>query len=446
MSLGRLFFFVMLKKFLAAFLLIATATACKTTTAIFGKKTPHEQYADKLHNAGLQQSAAGGKWFNAADKALNQPLAITLPYEETGYFDVASPAAAGYRFTARRGDKIAINVIRKPLTGFSLFMDLWQPNENNSPKYLAAADSTLQLQQEVKEAGVYILRLQPELLAGGEYTITIKTQPTLAFPVPAAVKPRIISVWGVDRDGGARRHEGIDIAAAKRTPLLACADGYITSTRENNLGGKVVFLRPDGEDYSLYYAHLDEQLVQEGQRVNKGDTIGLMGNTGNAAHTVSHLHFGIYTAGGAIDPLPFVDMNRPQPQPVTASLQPLNGFVRTGKGAALLSSPDKKANKIETLLANTLLKVSSASTAYYKIVTANDSLQAYIAAASVMPASKGFTTYQLAATTKLLDKPNALAASKTMIDKGSKLEVLGIYGRFYYVNHEGKNGWVNMPL
>jgi hypothetical protein len=57
----------------------------------------------------------------------------------------------------------------------------------------------------------------------------------------------------------------------------------------------------------LYYAHLDEQLVREGQIVNKGDVIGLVGNTGNAEKTSPHLHFGVYVQGGPVDPLPFVN-------------------------------------------------------------------------------------------------------------------------------------------
>jgi peptidoglycan LD-endopeptidase LytH len=434
----------MYKQIFAFILIITTAAACKTTTAIFGKRTPHEQYADNLSKAGLEQSAAGGKWFTAANKALNQPLSINLPYQETGYFDAAAPTAAGYRFSARRGDKVSIAVSKKPLVAFNLFMDLWQ-GANVSPRHIASADSTLQLTQNVDENGTYLLRLQPELLASGEYTLTITTGPSLAFPISPKDKPRIISVWGVDRDGGARRHEGIDIAAAKRTPLLACADGYINSTRENNLGGKVVFLRPDGKDYSLYYAHLDEVLVQEGQRVRQGDTIGRVGNTGNAAHTVPHLHFGIYTYDGAINPLPFIEVNRPQPQPVAASLQPLNGYVRTGKGASLLNTAGKKATRLETLPANSLLKVIGATASYYKVATANDSLEAYIPAASVVAANKSFTTYQVPSSAiKLLDKPDALAASKMLIEKGQKLDVLGINGRFYYVNHKGATGWVAM--
>ena len=58
---------------------------------------------------------------------------------------------------------------------------------------------------------------------------------------------------------------------------------------------------------TLYYAHLDEHRVRGGQCVEPGDTLGLVGTTGNAEGTVPHLHFGIYVPGeGAVDPYPFV--------------------------------------------------------------------------------------------------------------------------------------------
>ena len=63
----------------------------------------------------------------------------------------------------------------------------------------------------------------------------------------------------------------------------------------------------NGKNLTLYYAHLDQQLVREGQLVKKGEVIGLVGNTGNAKHTASHLHFGVYTSYGPVDPLPYVN-------------------------------------------------------------------------------------------------------------------------------------------
>jgi peptidoglycan LD-endopeptidase LytH len=429
------------KQLLIILLVTLTISACKTTTSIFGRKTLHEQYSDKLSGAGLQQSAAGRQWFNAASKALNQPLSITVPYRETGYFDAANPASAGYKFTARRGEKLSISVTKKPLTGFALFVDLWQPVVNSLPKLIVAADSSATLEYELKEEASYVLRLQPELLTGGEYTLTIRTLPSLAYPISAAAKPRLVSVWGNDRDGGARKHEGIDIAAAKRTPLLASATGTITSVRENNLGGKVVFLRPDGRDYSLYYAHLDEQLVQEGQRVQTGDTIGLVGNTGNAKTTGPHLHFGIYTYGGAIDPLPFVDKNKPEPATVSAGITLLNKKVRASRNAVLLASPDKRSAKLLQLQNNTLLQVLAATASWYKVQVPNG-IVGFLPATNVTASDKGFTNYTVAEQKNLLDYPDVAAASKMSIRKGEKLEVLGVWNNFYFVSHAGTTGWI----
>lgn len=125
-----------------------------------------------------------------------------------------------------------------------------------------------------------------------------------AFPV-AGKKANVGSVWGDERDGGKRKHRGIDIFAKKGTAVVAIENGVITSREETKLGGKVLWLRPAGAWWRAYYAHLDTQLVKEGDRVFKGQVIGTVGNTGNARTTPAHLHFGIYTLFGAIDPLPY---------------------------------------------------------------------------------------------------------------------------------------------
>lgn len=139
---------------------------------------------------------------------------------------------------------------------------------------------------------------------------------TLVFPV-AGSKSNIGSFWGDGRDAGKRKHEGIDIFAKKGTEVIAVCNGTIVSAGNGGIGGKTIMLRADDHSWSAYYAHLDNQLVYEGQAVNKGDVIGTVGNTGNAKYTASHLHFGIYTTAGAIDPLPYVK-TAPKVLPATA--------------------------------------------------------------------------------------------------------------------------------
>ena len=167
--------------------------------------------------------------------------------------------ATGLRFNARRGQKLSISVEKKPAINFALYIDLWKAgDENNQPKHITAADTTTNsLQHEVTETSQYILRLQPELLSSGEFTVTITAGPALTYPIKAPGKDHIKSFWGANRDGGARKHEGVDIFAARGTPVVAAADGRVTRVTETAIGGKVVWVKVKDRDYTLYYAHLD---------------------------------------------------------------------------------------------------------------------------------------------------------------------------------------------
>lgn len=119
-------------------------------------------------------------------------------------------------------------------------------------------------------------------------------RPLLMNPVVGASRQSIISFYGDARDGGKRRHEGIDIFAPKGTIVVAPSDGVITSVGYNSLGGKVIWMNDSRRKHSYYFAHLDSQIVRSGVIVKQGDTLGTVGNTGNARRTRSHLHFGIY--------------------------------------------------------------------------------------------------------------------------------------------------------
>ncbi len=129
---------------------------------------------------------------------------------------------------------------------------------------------------------------------------------SLDFPV-AGMRSNIESFWGDSRDGGIRKHKGIDIFAKKGTPVVAVSDGVIEKRANTPIGGKTLWLNPSDYSWKAYYAHLDEQLVSQGQHVHKGQVIGTVGNTGNARTTPSHLHFGIRPGKkGWVNPLPYV--------------------------------------------------------------------------------------------------------------------------------------------
>lgn len=416
--------------------------SCSTSNrGLFAKKSPHEKYADGLRSAGLQTSEMGRQWFAAAEKSLGQPLTVSLPYRETGYFAAEKPGAAGYRFTAKRGDRLSVKLTTVPATGALVFTELWETGQaNEKPKLLEITDTTtLQLEYDVGNEAGFLVRLQPELLKGVEYTLVITTAPSLAFPVRSTGNPRIISFWGAGRDGGSRSHEGIDISAAFRTPVVAGADGRVTSVTENNLGGKVVFMRPQGKNYSLYYAHLDSQIATPGQAIKAGDVLGLVGNTGNARNTIPHLHFGIYASGGAIDPLPFVNPDRPPLPAMTAPLSMLNRFVRNNAAASLYPEPSAKSQPLEKLEANSALQVISAAGSWYKVMLP-DQKEGFISSSAVT--ATPLRTISSKEETRLLDAPDTTAATKRVVPSGTRLTLLGQHGAHYLAEHENTYGWI----
>lgn len=102
------------------------------------------------------------------------------------------------------------------------------------------------------------------------------------------------------RRSGGRTHEAIDIAADRGTPVVSVSDGSIIRKHTNRLGGRVLYTEsPDGR-YAFYYAHLDGYApdMEVGRMISQGDTLGYVGNSGNARYTVAHLHFQIIETGG----------------------------------------------------------------------------------------------------------------------------------------------------
>jgi len=417
----------------------------KGPLSLFNKLSPHDAYAQRLKDAGLDRTAMGSAWLQKAQSSLSNALNISIPYKETGYFSAEKIPLATLRFEAKRGQKLHINLSKKPQQNFAIYIDLWQENAPADHKLLASADTTgLNLDYEVKEGGKYLLRLQPELLRSGEYTLAITAGPSLSFPVSSSGKPSIGSFWGDGRDEGTRKHEGVDIFATKHTPAIAAANGTVTSVRENKLGGLVVFMHPDGRDYNLYYAHLDKQLVQDGQTVHTGDTVGLVGNTGNARTTPSHLHFGIYTNAGAIDPLAFVDSDIRLPRPVTASLELLSASARTiNKSNRLYIEPSEKALVRQTLPLSTALSIEAATGGWYK-ATLPDGTQGYINSRNVEKIST-LRKLIIPQEQPLLDAPDsATAASKAVLGAGSQLQIKASFKDYYLVsdNDDVTFGWI----
>jgi murein DD-endopeptidase MepM/ murein hydrolase activator NlpD/SH3-like domain-containing protein len=423
--------------------------ACKTGPVnLFKTASPYELYQRKLSSAGLDKTAMGKAWIDAGQNSIAKALRIQVPYKEQGYFPAERVAATAFRFDVVRGQRLNIRLEKTPAADFMVYMDLWAFREGNSPKAIASADTlNASITVDVDENAEYLLRLQPELLKSGAYTLEIVSGPSLSFPVKTSGRKRIESLFGVGRDANTRRHEGIDIFGPKLTPVVASADGVVTRVGENNLGGLVVMMRPNGKNYTLYYAHLDKQLAVEGQQVKTGDTLGLMGNTGNARTTPPHLHFGIYTGGGAIDPLPFVNTDVATPKAITAATTNINATLRSSSKVSLRESPDSKALTLKTLEPSTIMLVEAATSSWYK-ATLPDGTTGYLPGKGLNQVNTGIRSIELKTSQlALYDAPLTAAPVKKTLDTGSRVNLLGKYEDFLLVkDREDETGWVRAGL
>ncbi len=136
----------------------------------------------------------------------------------------------------------------------------------------------------------------------------------LPVPVEGVAARRIADTFGAPR-GRDRTHAGVDIFAKRGTPVRSVTRGVVVAVRDTGLGGRQVWVvGPARERY--YYAHLDDwrEGLSEGDVLAEGDLLGYVGTTGNAAGTPPHLHWGIYGAEGAYDPLPLLKAWKPSAQ------------------------------------------------------------------------------------------------------------------------------------
>ena len=124
----------------------------------------------------------------------------------------------------------------------------------------------------------------------------------ISIPLHKIKNSQIADTFGAPRDGD-REHQGQDIFTKRDTPVYSATDGYVWRVGENHLGGNTIsILGAGGRVY--YYAHLEKyaENLKVGDAVTTETVLGYVGTSGNAKGTPPHLHFGVYTAGGAINP------------------------------------------------------------------------------------------------------------------------------------------------
>lgn len=117
----------------------------------------------------------------------------------------------------------------------------------------------------------------------------------LIIPVLGVEPGDLVDTFGDPRDS-TRVHRAIDLLAPTGTPVVAVADGHIIRKHSSELGGLTVYQVGPDSAWVFYYAHLDRYAdgLRAGQAVAQGDTLGYVGETGNAP--IPHLHFAVWKA------------------------------------------------------------------------------------------------------------------------------------------------------
>jgi murein DD-endopeptidase MepM/ murein hydrolase activator NlpD len=104
--------------------------------------------------------------------------------------------------------------------------------------------------------------------------------------------------------GEEEMHQGLDIANRTGTQIYAPASGRVTASGAVATGLGIAIVIDHGYGLQTRYGHLSKTLVKSGQRVKRGELIGLMGSTGHS--TGPHLHYEVFKDSRAVDPKQFI--------------------------------------------------------------------------------------------------------------------------------------------
>ena len=136
----------------------------------------------------------------------------------------------------------------------------------------------------------------------------------LLIPVEGVLPNQLRDTFAEPRGNSA--HEAIDIPARRGTPVVATDHGRVVKLVTSIPGGLTVYQVDRDQKVMYYYAHLDAYApgLREGDLVQRGDVLGVVGSTGNASASAPHLHFAIlrlppgkeWWKGTAINPFPLL--------------------------------------------------------------------------------------------------------------------------------------------
>lgn len=420
--------------------------------------SPHGSYHAALLRENLNANAK--HWAAEANKSLQNPLTIALPYHERRLLENEHLQPITFGFSLRTDQVVKVELFPSANSRAELFVDIYLLKDNE--KIPALIDSMASNEREITvsapQDGRYLVRVQPTLGAVGLIDLVITSPFRYHFPVDIQSSNSVRSFFGAERDGGRRLHEGIDIFAPRGTPVVAAAEGYVTRVGETPRGGKQVWVR--GDNRSFYYAHLDSTRVARGEKVTRGQVLGTVGNTGNAITTKPHLHFGIYKKWrGAIDPLPLVgnalEVSALTPSTLVESgiptlhtypdvtLAPRWMSVDAGK-LNVRAGPSVQYPPTDSLSRYDLVRVDAISGGWLRITTGRGETGFVARRLTSLPSE---STLHIDKTHMVASQPQKDAPIIGHFGAGQELSAFGQFGEFTLVRMPGgAYGWASTEL
>ena len=278
--------------------------------------TTHSNIGIRLQGAVLACLLAWGLTVAAAASTTDNSLAQSVDAKNTavpgGIYRWTPPAGAtdirfNNRPVMRLRDQILVGIpLNHPLGAANLAYVLSGEDASHSfsvvDKAYTEQHITLQNREMVNPNPEQLARIRGESRRQRALYLqhSDAPPPTAGFIQP--LQGRISSLFGHRRffNGQARNpHSGLDIAAPTGSEIRAPAAAEVTLVDDLYYNGKTIFL-DHGQGLITMYCHLSESLVTEGERVEQGEVIGLVGATGRV--TGPHLHWSVSLNGHRVDP------------------------------------------------------------------------------------------------------------------------------------------------
>lgn len=255
--------------------------------------------------------------FAIANKFIDSPVERELAQEKKDYYLKYQLLEKELNNAFAELQQIQVkdnNVYRSIFDAKKLSSDIRQAGFGGSDRYtdLKNLPGSEMLISANRKLDILTQQLVVQSKSFDEIVELVKNKEKMLASVPA-IRPisnkdltRFGSPFGMRRHpilGISRMHKGIDLTAPRGTKVYASGDGVVTRADAKSKGYGYHIRINHGFGYLTLYAHLSKILVQPGQKVKRGDVIGLVGNTGLSKGP--HLHYEVHINGKPVNPINF---------------------------------------------------------------------------------------------------------------------------------------------